>query len=53
MSINDEDGNMVQGYMLAKKFVEHFEKFLGTTYIVETISDPGSLFVNKLNDEDN
>ncbi|KAJ9561158.1 hypothetical protein OSB04_006318 [Centaurea solstitialis] len=46
--IEDLEGNRVVGAAVADLFVEHFKKILGSSEVVDGISDPFSFFVKKL-----
>lgn len=50
MSICDEQGNIFEGEEVARKFVEHFQSFLGKKDIVEDMSNMEDLFTSKLSE---
>lgn len=47
-----EQGDSFEGEDVAKQFVEHFTKFLGTTYSIKEFRDPTSLFQRKISNEE-
>ncbi|XP_071699632.1 uncharacterized protein [Rutidosis leptorrhynchoides] len=50
-SILDENGILVEGSDVAKKFVNHFEKILGTSHDVNDLDRPGGLFRKVVSNE--
>ncbi|GJW24118.1 RNA-directed DNA polymerase, eukaryota, reverse transcriptase zinc-binding domain protein [Tanacetum coccineum] len=50
--IQDVNGDNFEGPEVANQFVMHFQKFLGQCYDVKDINDYGTLFSNKISDDE-
>lgn len=48
MQVCNDQGIKFEGDDVATQFVEHFTKFLGTSYLVQEIRQPDSLFLKKV-----
>ncbi|XP_071695067.1 uncharacterized protein [Rutidosis leptorrhynchoides] len=50
-SIVNEDGTVIEGSDVPKRFVEHYELFLGSAHHVQPIEHPDMLFTKKVSDQ--
>ncbi|XP_071739373.1 uncharacterized protein [Rutidosis leptorrhynchoides] len=48
VSIQDDQGNMLEGDDVTKLFVQHYTNFLGSTSVCDDLHDPSSLFTKKI-----
>ena len=52
LSINNSDGQIVEGEQMAEDFVDHFENFLGRAENVDHIDYVGDIFTTTLTDDE-